>query len=84
MAEGVLNEQEVIAISRYSSLLEDINRGLDNAASQVGNSSRLEQEYDRILLKRNDLMEGQNGNASVFEAAKNVADGRLLSYWEFW
>jgi hypothetical protein len=83
LAEGVLNEEEALAISRYTSLVEDINRGLDIAAQYVGeNTRRLPAEYARITMKIDNLMVGKDGNQSVLDAAKAVVDGKILSWRE--
>ena len=80
LTEGSLNEQEALAVGRYSSQVEDINRGLDYAASQAmdGTTVGLASQYNRLVLKTRDLIEAADGGRSIFEAAQDVVDGRLL------
>jgi hypothetical protein len=83
LAEGSLNEHEALAIGRYFSHVQDINRGLDNAASCVANGDMdgLGKEYKRNLLKTRHLL-GQEGHENMFDAAKKIVDGRLMRWRE--
>ncbi|MDE3039664.1 MAG: hypothetical protein KGJ82_03670 [Nitrospirota bacterium] len=85
LTEGVLNEQESLAVSRYSSQVGDINRGLDFAASRTmaDDMDGLKKEYGRLILKTEALLSEQDGHPSVFEAAKTIVDGKLLLWREF-
>jgi hypothetical protein len=79
LAEGSLREREALAVGRYASQVEDINRGLDYAASRAMGTDTigLSNEYGRVVLKTRDLTDGPNGNMSLFDIAKSVVDERL-------
>lgn len=83
LSEGHLNEEEVFALTRYSSLVQDLNRGLDYAASCLATDNQLglDLQYNRNLLKAGHLI-GENGTENVMEAAKQIVDGKLLRWWE--
>jgi hypothetical protein len=83
LSEGCLNEHEMLILSRYSGHVQDLNRGLENAAScfATGDMDRLGQECKRNLLKGRYLL-GKEGNENVLEAAKNIVDGKLMAWWE--
>jgi hypothetical protein len=84
LVEGSLNEQEALAVGRYSSQVEDINRGLDYAASHAmdGDTVGLSSQYNRLVLKTRGLIEASDGGTSLFEAAMAVVDGRLMLWRE--
>lgn len=83
LAEGHVTEEEVLAITRYSNWVKELNRGLDNAAQckATGNYAAMEHEYSRNLLKAEFLI-GKYGDEKVMETAKNIVDGKLLRWWE--
>lgn len=84
LSEGNLNEHEALAVGRYSSLVEDLNRGLDNAASHfmAGDNSGLKKEHERAIMKTEQLFLGSGENLSVFEAARAIVDTRLSRWWD--
>jgi hypothetical protein len=85
LAEGNLNEHETLAVSRYFSLIEDVNRGLDYVASCVmqRDLQGAKNQYARVSLKINHLMLGEGEKRGLLESAKAVVDGRLLQWREF-
>jgi hypothetical protein len=81
LAEGSLNKYEALATSRYFSHVQDLNRGLDDAAACVANGDMdgLGREYKRNLLKARHLI-GKEGNENIMETARKIVDGKLL-WW---
>jgi len=79
LAEGSLNEQEALAVGRYVSQVEDINRGLDYAASRAMGEDTvgLSKEYNRVALKTRGLIDESNGSKSLFDMTKAVVDEQL-------
>ena len=76
LAEGSVTESEIAALSEYFSLVEEINRGLDNAAiaDQQGPSQKLQREADRNRLKARHLVTKENDNSSKYEIAFEVVN----------
>lgn len=85
LAEGDMNEEDVLALSRYTSQLEDLNRGLDYAAAleMDGDNSRLRKQFDRIALKTQALTQMQGTNKSMLEIAKIIVNRKRLAWWQF-
>lgn len=84
LAEGHLNEDEVRALTKYSSWIDDLNRGLDNAAEcdRLGNTLKTQQEYRRNLLKAEELL-GIGGKQNLLGIAKLTVDGQLKRWRDF-
>lgn len=84
LADGGADEGEVSAISRFFSMAEEINRGLDNAAEMLksGNIDGLDREYNRNCLKAKELTEQKEHRKSLYAEAKRVVDLKVSSnYW---
>ena len=65
--------------------MQDINRGLDNAAEMYEvESDKLEKEYERNCLKAKTLFFGKDGQESLFEPAKRIVDAKIdLPWWKY-
>jgi len=65
--------------------VQDINRGLDNAAEMYEvESDKLEKEYERNCLKAKTLFFGKDGQESLFEPAKRIVDAKIdLPWWKY-
>jgi hypothetical protein len=83
LAEGAVNEDEVMKIGRCFGQVQDINRGLDHAAElyKLGNNEKLEKEYERNCLKAKTLLFGKDGQESLFEPAKKIIDSKIVVPW---
>lgn len=79
LADGAVKENEVSVIGRFFSQVQDINRGLDNAAEmfKAGNDAKLKQEFDRNCLKAKGLIESKDGQESLYSQAKRVVDANI-------
>ena len=78
LAEADVSEEEAIALGRFYCQVQDINRGLDNAAAVIMDTQRLEQEFQRNVLKCRDLIEGEQ---SLYGAARQLVDGKVATPW---
>lgn len=86
LADGAVAEEEVLTLGRFFEQVQDINRGLDNAAQAKMNndSHNLKTEYDRNLLKAERLVTEQNDESSLFVLAKAVVDEKIsLKWWRY-
>ena len=86
LADGDLSEPEVLTIGRFFCQVQDINRGLDNAAAMLNadNAAGLDREYDRNLLKARRLVESREGEESLHADAKRIVDAKVLqSWWQY-
>ena len=78
LAEADVSEEEAMALGRFYCQVQDINRGLDNAAAVILDTQRLEQEFQRNVLKCRDLIEGEQ---SLYEVARQLVDGKVATPW---
>ena len=78
LADGDVSEEESMALGRFYCQVQEINRGLDNAAAVIADTQRLEQEFQRNVLKCRDLIEGER---SLYVEAKAVVDEKVATSW---
>lgn len=88
LADGAVGEDEVSVLGNFWALVEDINRGLENAASlyMSGNvvENKLTGEFHRNQKKAKNLLDSQNGGLSLFEQAKTIIDRKIvLKWWQY-
>ena len=86
LADGAVNEEEVLAIGRFFSLVEEVNRGLDSAAEMVkaGNEQKLQQEFNRICLKAKALIVPKEGPESLYSEVRRIVDSKVsLKWWQY-
>ena len=86
LADGAVAEEEVLTLGRFFEQVQDINRGLDNAAQAKMNndSHNIKTEYDRNLLKAERLVAEHNSEPSLFVLAKAVVDRKIaLRWWQY-
>ncbi len=78
LSEGELTEGESLIIGRCFDQIQDINRGLDYASEmhKLNEPAKLEQEYNRNLLKAKTLL-GKDGKASLYDPAKAIVDAKI-------
>lgn len=83
LAEGALSETESLTMGRFFCHVQDINRGLDNAAAmlQSNDTAGLNREYNRSLLKATRLVESREGEESLHAEAKRVVDAKIAKPW---
>ena len=83
LSEGALSEVESLTMGRFFSQVQDINRGMDNAAAMlnVNVTAGLDREYDRNLLKARQLVESRDGEDSLYAEAKQVVDEKVAKPW---
>lgn len=85
LADGAVGENEVLVLSRFYSLVEDINRGLNNAASiyMTGDlmQNKLASEFERNKIKSRNLLNPQNGGSSLYDQAKEIVDQKISQKW---
>ncbi len=83
LADGAVEENEVLLIGRFFNMAEELNRGLDNAAEmlKIGNDQRLQQEFNRNCLKAKVLIEANDRNDSMYAEAKRIIDSKISTKW---
>ena len=83
LAEGALSETDALTIGRFFSRVQDINRGLDNAAAllNVDDESGQKREYVRNCIKAKELVESSEGNPSLYSVARNIVDAKITQPW---
>ena len=83
LAEGSVTEDEVSILSRFSSRVHEINRGLDNASemNHAGKDGKLLEEFGRNSLKAKDLITAKDGEKSPYQAATEIVDAKSTETW---
>ncbi|HEX9810875.1 MAG TPA: hypothetical protein VGA88_02150 [Burkholderiales bacterium] len=83
LADGAVSESEVLTLGRFFSLVQDINRGLDNAAeaNMSGGSHKLKAEFDRNRLKAEKLVVAQNNEPSLYTQALEIVNAKVATKW---
>lgn len=83
LADGAVEENEVLSIGRFFNLAEELNRGLDNAAEmlKVGNDEKLKKEFNRNCLKAKALIEPNDGQDSLYTEARWIIDSKISARW---
>jgi hypothetical protein len=83
LTDGAVSENEVLTLGRFFGLVQDINRGLDNAAeaNMSGGSHKLKAEFDRNRLKSEKLVMAQNGQPSLFAQALEIVNAKIALRW---
>ena len=83
LAEGALSEVDALTMGRFFCQVQDINRGLDNAAAMLNasNTAGLDREYERNLLKARRLVDSREGEESLHAEAKRIVDAKVLQPW---
>jgi hypothetical protein len=79
LVEGELAEEHVLALNRFFSQAQDINRGLENATrlAHAGDEAKLQQEYERLLLKASVLVKGPDGQGGLSADAFALVNAKL-------
>lgn len=77
IGDGVLTDQEGYALVEYVNRIDEVNRGLDQAAEAYAsrNLAWLDEEYKRNLLKATAILEEQlerHQDQTIFDAAQAV------------
>ncbi|MFL6623702.1 MAG: hypothetical protein ACJ8NR_14035 [Sulfurifustis sp.] len=81
-----MSESETLSIGRFFCQVQDINRGLDNAAEMLGanNLDGLKREYERNLLKAKRLIEPTESEKSPHAEALGVIEAKVaLPWWRY-
>ncbi len=83
LAEGALDENEVLEIGEFFNQVQDINRGLENATAlyQLDKPDMLVKEHERNCLKAKRLIEPTGENKSLYERAKVIVDSKAAHPW---
>lgn len=83
LAEGALSESEVLTMGRFFCQVQDMNRGLDNAAAMVhvNDMVGLNREYERNLLKADRLVKSREGEESLYAEALKIVDAKMAKPW---
>ena len=83
LAEGLVTEDEVSTLSRFSSRVHEINRGLDNASEMyhAGKKEKLLEEFDRNSLKAEGLITSKDDTKSLYQAAIEIVDAKSSQTW---
>lgn len=83
LADCAIDESEARALTRCFSQIQDINRGLDNAAEfyKEANTGKLHTEHNRNCLKARALIEGIEGKRALMTPAKEIIDRKVALPW---
>ena len=83
LADGAVSESEVRTLGRFFSQVQDINRGLDNAAetNKADKLAKLEQEFERNCFKAKALVEAQGQEPSLYAQALAIVDRKANQSW---
>lgn len=79
LADADVAENEVKELSRLYGQIEDLNRGLDNAAelAQRNQTDLLKTEYKRNCLKAKELIPPEEGNENLYSKGLAVIESKL-------
>ena len=86
LADGAVSENEVHVLGRFFAQVQDINRGLDNAAEmhKTANQIGLAQEFDRNCLKARGLVQAETSEQSLYLQALAVVNRKAnLAWWRY-
>jgi len=83
LGDGAVSESEVRVLGRFFSQVQDINRGLDNAAemNKSDKQAKLEQEFSRNCLKAKGLVQAQGQGLSLYAQALAIVDRKVNQSW---
>jgi len=83
LSDGALEEQDAFTLGRFYSQVQDINRGLDNAAEmyKAGDLVKVNVEYRRNCLKATALFQSEGETPALYPAAKKIVDAKILLPW---
>ena len=81
-----MNEQEVRAISRYSSHVHELNRGLEYAADCLArdDAKQLDNEYSRIDGRRESCWAKKKGRGTCWETQRVLLMARCCGGGSFY
>ena len=80
--ENVLSEEESKILARFYGQAEDINRGLDYAATSKG--ADLDNQVNRLILKTKELAVSEENKKSLYEEAKELVDNKIaIPIWRY-
>jgi hypothetical protein len=83
LSDGALDEQDALTLGRFFSQVQDINRGLDNAAEMYKRDDieKVRVEYQRNCLKANALFQNEGDRPAFYPPAKKIVDEKILLPW---
>ena len=79
LSDAAVKEEEVRELSKFYGMVEDLNRGLDNAAElHKGNQTgALKTEYKRNCTKAQNITEPQQGDSNLYSIAVSVIESHF-------
>ena len=84
LADGAVSEAEVLKLGEFFGLVQDINRGLDNAATiyMSGDvvANKLTSEFNRNVMKTEKLFSTSDGPC-VIDQVVALVDRRISAKW---
>jgi hypothetical protein len=87
VGDSAIGPDQYLVLSDFFLQVQDINRGLDQAASAVtsSNTPAMMLEANRNGLKARALLRGREGDsAPLYDRAKSIAEEQLkLSWWRY-
>jgi hypothetical protein len=88
LGDGAVSEDEVLMLGEFFGIIQDINRGLDNAAamhmSGASVENKIESEHQRNRTKAAELIKMKDQEPSIYEKAKDIVDGKIsLKFWRY-
>ena len=83
LADGAVSESEVKILGRFFSQVQDINRGLDNAAemNKSDKDLNLKEEFNRNCIKAKGLALQQDQEPSLYDQAMAIVDKKADQPW---
>lgn len=86
IAEGAVEEVELMSLSRFVSVVQELNRGLEDASELVkaNNDTLLRNAHNRNTLKASALLQPMNDEPALALEALRIIDKKLAqSRWRY-
>lgn len=79
IAEGVIEEAELMSLSRFVSMVQELNRGLEDASEllKANNDALLRKLHDRNTLKASALLKPMNDEPALALEALRIIETKL-------
>jgi len=79
IAEGEVDEEELMSLTRYVSVCGELNRGLDDASELVkaNDDALLKKVHSRNVLKAEALLNPRNGEPALVQEALRIINKKI-------
>ncbi|MBI2296050.1 MAG: hypothetical protein HYU76_08500 [Betaproteobacteria bacterium] len=86
IAEGAVEEEELMNLSRFVSVVQELNRGLDDASGfmKANDDEHLRKSHGRNILKAEALLKPMNTEPALALEALRIIDKKLAEpRWKY-